>query len=143
MIADTEQQHLAANQRHYESAATVATLDSWYTADKEVALVDFVQRLRPGVFAGRCLEVGGGAGVHGGIIARTPGCRYVHSDYSQALCRAAAAKGLTTLHCSGLDIPLADGAVDVVVAVGPSTLIGTWERRRRQFEEFQRVLKKG
>jgi ubiquinone/menaquinone biosynthesis C-methylase UbiE len=128
---------------HYESAVAVKTVENWYSLHKEEAFFEYISSLNRVPRRGLLLEVGGGSGIHGKILAQMTKWLYVHSDYSYAMCRAAKEKGLDTIQSDGLALPVHDESLDAIFTVGVSTIIGSAPTRIDQFKEFYRVLRPG
>jgi SAM-dependent methyltransferase len=128
---------------HYESTEAVETANGWYTLYKEKSFLDYIFAIESVQRHGLLVEVGGGTGFHGGILAQCIEGLYVHSDYSYAMCYAARKKGLITIQSDGLTLPMNDESVDGIFTVGASTIVRSAETRILQFKEFLRLLKPG
>lgn len=125
----------------YESTVAVETVNRWYSSYKEETFLDYIFTFKSAQTRGSILEVGGGSGIHGRILAQS--MSYVHSDYSYGMCRSAREKGLETIQSDGLELPISDESVDGIFTVGVSTIIGSALTRIQQFKEFYRLLKPG
>jgi SAM-dependent methyltransferase len=128
----------------YESPETISTLERWYNPYKERAFIWLLAESISQVGQkGRVLEVGGGTGTHGALIATILTSSYIHSDYSYGLCRAARSKGLRTVQMDALQMPVKDSSIDCIVTVGVSTIIRGATIRFAQFDAFYRALRPG
>jgi SAM-dependent methyltransferase len=128
---------------YYESDEGGRRLSGWYKDEKEVAFLDFIFEGLVVPSSGAVVEIGGGAGIHGRILARRFGSRYLFTDLSGNLVRAARRSGLPAEQMDGLAMKLGDGSAACAVLVATSTLIYGPGPRRRQFSECARILQPG
>ena len=127
---------------YYAGADALQTLSYWYSDEKEEAFIDFVfNKLAPS--DGLIVEVGGGGGIHGRILARQFGERYLFTDYSPLLVENAKKLGLQSVQMDGLTMALGDGAAACAFMVGPSTILHDADMRHRQFLECARIVRSG
>jgi SAM-dependent methyltransferase len=139
---DTEQKD-ANRSAYYESDEANRHLSGWYKDEKEEAFLDFIFDHLAVPSSGLVVEIGGGAGIHGRILARRFGSRYLFTDLSGNLVRAARRSGLPAEQMDGLAMKLGDGSAACAVLVATSTLIYGRGPRLRQFSECARILKPG
>lgn len=126
---------------YYESDAAFSSLSDWYRHEKEESFIDFVfgkLHLPPD---GLIVEIGGGAGVHGRILARRFGDRYLFTDLSNRFVAAAKNSGLSPAQMNGLAMALGDDSAACIVVIGASTLLRDFDTRQRQFLECARILR--
>lgn len=129
-----------ARSAYYESDVARQHLSRWYKNEKEEAFIEFLFDALRVPSTGLVLEIGGGAGIHGTILASRFGTRYLFTDLSTNLVRSAASSGLRARQMDGLKTSLCEGAVACAVLIATSTLLHDLETRQRQFAECARIL---
>jgi SAM-dependent methyltransferase len=136
-------QREAERHKHYASAEALQTLSSWYADEKEGAFIDFIFNNIAIPSDGLIVEIGGGAGIHGRILGRRFGERYLFTDFSPLLAENAKNFGLQSVQMDGLSMALGDGAAACAFLVGPSTIVRDADMRYRQFLECARIVRPG
>lgn len=142
-MAQPKPQHpdTSSREEYYESARGLQNLASWYNVDKEKSFIDFIFNRLQIPHDGLVVEIGGGAAVHGRLLATRFGTRYLFTDLSQNFVAFARELGLAAEQMDGLSMPLADGSAACTVLVATSTLVHDRTTRERQFRECARVLR--
>ena len=118
----------------------MATLSSWYAYEKEEAFIQYLFKKVRLPSEGLVVEIGGGAGIHGQILAKEFGTRYLFTDLSKNFVDSATKSGLPAMQMDGLAMTLADASAACVVLVATSTLLYGAETRHRQCRECIRIL---
>ncbi len=126
---------------YYESDEGLGRLSSWYSAEKENSFIDFIFNDLSLPRAGLVVEIGGGAGIHGRILAQRFGERYLFTDLSQSFVYHARDSGLPAAQMDGLALALDTGSAACVFLMATSTIIHDQEMRQHQFRECARVLR--
>jgi SAM-dependent methyltransferase len=130
-----------ARQAYYESNEALRRLSAWYSNEKEESFINFVFDNLCLPSDGLVVEIGGGAGLHGRILAQRFSTRYLFTDLSKNFVDSARKSGLPAAQMDGLAMTLDEGSAACAVLVGPSTLLHEQETRQRQFRECARILR--
>ncbi len=130
----------AERSAYYESDVARQHLARWYKSEKEETFIEFLFSGLRVPSTGLVIEIGGGGGIHGAILVKRFGSRYLFTDLSMNLVSAAASSGLQAKQMDGLKTPLHDGEAACAVLIATSTLLHDRETRQRQFAECARIL---
>ncbi|HLG45033.1 MAG TPA: methyltransferase domain-containing protein [Reyranella sp.] len=124
---------------YYESARAVGVFNAYHDGKEELFCRRFAKFLKG---KSPILELGGGTGFHAALISRMIDGRYVHTDKSAAMSKAARLRGIESRQMDGLAIEGIEP--QAILAVGISTMVSEdVELRKRQFREMARVLPNG
>lgn len=126
--------------RYYASADALQDFCICYTREKEEAFLRFVFEKVTLPDNGPIIELGGGAAVHGRLLAQRYGSRYLFTDLSPVFVENARKASIPARRMDALATGLPDRSVACLILVGVSTIVHDAETKCRQFAECARVL---